>query len=354
MNNLSHIISVAKTLTDDNQIGAFITDSNLIPLWVGEHAERFFPGCANGVHISSFAPTLDIEGFIGYTRSMSMAETVTRNIDGARVAVFCIDTHGLFLFLLSSGFQHGNIAVNALIHDIKNPIVAIKHAIGALRVCTDKEQQALLLQILQNQCDRMTKMTGDLLSIWNKSTLSDNFKKQNLSVLHMVEKLCASVGVSLSASGITLTFSLPDEPLTVYGDPDSIERALLNIICNAIRYAKSTISVKVTSASGRVRIYVDNDGAKLSASADSVFELFEKGYDGGSGIGLYVTKSMLDAHDGTIELVQSELDGTCFMFSLPLVNAVALKTPSVSGDELVAEVVLAALYLRKLLKGTNI
>ena len=108
------------------------------------------------------------------------------------------------------------------------------------------------------------------------------------------------------------------------GDREQLFRALSNLLDNAARHATKTISVSVRRTKERITIDVSNDGARIEAAdRQTIFERFVRldearaADDGGSGLGLAIVREIVDAHGGTINVVDSDT-GTCMRIELPV------------------------------------
>ena len=96
-------------------------------------------------------------------------------------------------------------------------------------------------------------------------------------------------------------------------------RAFLNIISNAVRYAKHTITLSTELLEDKVVVHIANDGPEISKETqEHIFERFYKGEKGQFGIGLSMTKDIIERHGGQISL-RSQADKTTFSVALPLV-----------------------------------
>ena len=115
----------------------------------------------------------------------------------------------------------------------------------------------------------------------------------------------------------------PDLPL-VDGDYTQIDQVLTNLIENAARYApmRSTLWITARPRDGMVEIRVADEGIGVNAPDRSrVFEPFQRGETGGSaGIGLALSRAIVEAHGGTIRIDQSVGGGATFVFTLPARN----------------------------------
>ena len=119
-------------------------------------------------------------------------------------------------------------------------------------------------------------------------------------------------------------------PCVVNGDPQSLGRAIDNLVANARRHARSQVRISAQHVGGRAEIRVEDDGNGISSrDRDRVFERFVRlddarsRRDGGSGLGLAIVRATARSHGGDVSIEDSSLGGACFILRLPLCPAEA-------------------------------
>ena len=120
---------------------------------------------------------------------------------------------------------------------------------------------------------------------------------------------------------ITLDVQLPDEPIVIFGSPSHVKQALLNVLINAMEAMPQggKLSIKLRSVNNMAHIEISDTGPGIpSALVSKIFDMHFTTRDTGTGIGLYVTRAIIERNDGTIK-VETELgEGTCFEIAFPL------------------------------------
>ena len=125
--------------------------------------------------------------------------------------------------------------------------------------------------------------------------------------------------------GIELVLTLPEQELVSMVDREKLSKILVNLMGNAIKYARTRIDLKLVTTDAGYEIYVSDDGRGVpDAQKGKIFEAFYQMPDDkvatatGTGIGLAFAKSLAEAHQGSLRLEDNEPQGSSFILSLPL------------------------------------
>ena len=213
-------------------------------------------------------------------------------------------------------------------HELKSPLGAVQQNLFALEFELSKdlnEGQKEKLQRVKVRIDDMLKMINSWLRVISVdiNKLKESFTQIPVSVpiskaLEDVEALAARKNVEVVASG-------SDKPGLVNGDGISLSEAFVNILGNAIKYSHDGSKVFVNIENGGNEVVVSIKDQGIGISPDDLPHVFDGFYRGrnsqsvaaGHGIGLAVSRQIIEAHDGSIN-VESELGkGTKFSIHLP-------------------------------------
>jgi signal transduction histidine kinase len=136
----------------------------------------------------------------------------------------------------------------------------------------------------------------------------------------------------IGTSGVELAIHVPDRPLLARADPDALQVVLTNLIGNAVKFTPGegrTIEGRAREDAGQILVEVEDPGIGMDPNeVSSLFEAFRQASSGldrtheGPGLGLTVTKRLLDLLGGTIEVETERGEGTC----------VTVRLPAASGD----------------------
>ena len=163
-------------------------------------------------------------------------------------------------------------------------------------------------------------MAGQLLDLQRLDQRADTFGPVNL--VGVARQVVLDLAPLAFAAGYEMSFEHEDETIAVTGDQTSLERALTNLVQNAIDHGRrrGTILVRVT-APGLVEVCDDGDGI-AAEGREQIFEPFRRLQPGGrgAGLGLDLVQSIMRLHGGRIEVDQAPSGGACMRMVFPKVQ----------------------------------
>jgi len=202
-------------------------------------------------------------------------------------------------------------------HELRTPLMSIKsYAEGIKYGVMDPEKAS---DTILECTDRLTEMVGDILYVSRIDNITPPMM-DDVNLTALIEERVARQKSLVEQKGLALEFNSDGEPLQISCVTSYIERAIDNLISNAIRHAKSTITIEVAETDTKAIIRVLDDGPGFEPDQlPHVFERFYKGKNGLTGIGLSIVKSIIEQHKGTATAENGE-SGAILTISLPLVN----------------------------------
>jgi two-component system OmpR family sensor kinase len=225
-------------------------------------------------------------------------------------------------------------------HEIRTPLTVLRGDIEvALRKeRTPEEYRAVLEQALDDLRD-VSSLAEDLITLARSDSGGLKPQVAVVSLEETVGNVARKYTSAAANAGVGLHVQI--EPgLTAPGDPALLERAVGNLVDNAISYSQSGGQVSLSAYQhddGRIRVSVNDDGPGMTEEEKSrVFERFYRGEAGrrsasGSGLGLAIVKAIVESHGGTIDLVSEAGQGTNVSLLLPAGRA-AGQLSSVAGS----------------------
>ncbi len=216
--------------------------------------------------------------------------------------------------------------ISVISHELKTPVALIKGYTGTLRrddVAWDNEIVQDSLEVIEEEADRLTSLIENLL---DASRLQAGGIKLNLSDIAIpifVESLAERFRTQTSRHSILTDFS--DEFPVVLADEDRMGQVLSNLLSNAIKYSPDGGEIRISGQvrSDQVIICVQDDGPGIAAGdIPHIFDRFYRADEAtrttqGAGLGLYLTRAIVEAHSGRIWVDPRPGDGARICFSLP-------------------------------------
>lgn len=210
-------------------------------------------------------------------------------------------------------------------HDLRNPLTAMKAYLQILSMgkpLTD-EKVAEILRLLERQTDRIDRMVGDFVDAARVESGMLELRLQDVDLRTLVAESVALFQEVRSLQELSVT--LPDEPLHVCGDPTRIEQVINNLLSNAIKFSPRGGRIQVSAwleAHWAVLSVADEGIGMTPTDMEVIFEPFQRSKGPGmaipgSGLGLSVTRRIVEAHGGTISVASTLGEGTTFTVRLP-------------------------------------
>ncbi len=222
--------------------------------------------------------------------------------------------------------------VATVAHELRSPLTGVKGFVATLLSRWDRlsdEQKKLMLQTVNVDADRLTRLIAELLDVARIDTGRLSLYPRPVDLVGAVEKVLASIRAGTGRE-LSLTVDGPLAP--VLADPDKLAQVLHNLVDNAIRHGGGHVHVRVGPASrerGRegedVLLVVDDEGDGISPDIRSrVFTKFWKhGTRGGSGLGMYIIHGLVTAHGGTVVIDDAPGGGARIVIRWPVAADVA-------------------------------
>jgi PAS domain S-box-containing protein len=212
-------------------------------------------------------------------------------------------------------------------HELRTPVTSIKGYTQLSKMLIKEGDLATseeYLDIALDQIDRMSRLILELLDVSRIETGRLEIRREPIVWAQFVRDIVHHHHTSVSDRRFHL--SVPTDDKIVVGDRDRLEQVLGNLLENAVKYSPdgSDITVTVDEKSDSFVTAVCDRGIGIPADElAQVFERFHRGRHvsstnyGGLGLGLYITKQIIERHGGTIWVDSKEGQGTTFYFSLP-------------------------------------
>jgi two-component system, OmpR family, sensor histidine kinase KdpD len=222
-----------------------------------------------------------------------------------------------------------SLMIDSITHELRTPLTAIKAAASTLLLpktlghILDGEEERELLTVIDEESDRLNQLVTEAVEMAQLDTREVHMAFAPTAVGAMVEQALANCSSLLDAREVKV--SLPTLPL-VMADADFITKVLTNLVENAAKYspAGSPIRISAERKDGVVSVSVADRGIGIDLSEQSL--IFERFYRAsvpsqqtwGTGMGLAISRAIIDAHHGTLSVTSQLGEGSVFSFTLPV------------------------------------
>jgi signal transduction histidine kinase len=211
-------------------------------------------------------------------------------------------------------------------HDLRSPLASVQGYLETIMIKEEKlshKERGEYLEIVHKNIQRLSRLVDDLLELSKLDANQIKPKPENFSISELTQDVVLKFKPQAEKQHITIHSDLPTGIPIVEGDIGMIERALSNLLDNALIYTpeKGTVTVELEDKEKRVSVKVSDNGKGIAPEdLPHVFDRFYRGDKSrsteGTGLGLAITKKIIEAHQGKIE-VQSHLNrGTTFHFDI--------------------------------------
>ncbi|MGH8885495.1 MAG: ATP-binding protein [Egibacteraceae bacterium] len=213
--------------------------------------------------------------------------------------------------------------VSTVSHELRSPLTSVKGFTKTLLAKWDHftdEQKRQMLATVNEDADRVTRLLGELLDVSRIDAGRLQLRRRMVDVREIVNRVTARMAARTEhADRVETQFN--GEVPQLYADPDKVEQIFTNLIENAMKYGEGPVSVSVRVHDEVVQFTVADQGAGIPPS--HLVHIFTKFFRRpgerrtGTGLGLYITKGIVEAHGGRIWAQSEQGQGSRFHFTLP-------------------------------------
>ncbi len=227
------------------------------------------------------------------------------------------------LALRPSGERSGIAIISTVSHELRSPLTSVKGYTSLMLSRWDRlkdEQKKTMLEQVHHDADRVTRLVTELLDISRLETGRLVLRRQMIDLPALAASVVEKVGLGIPELDCAVGF--PADFPRVYADPDKVEQVLTNLVENAAKYG-SPKSMRVTGEvdGTTVAVAVRDTGEGIPAEdLPRVFTKFfrrDHGRPTGTGLGLWISQGLVEAHGGHLTATSTPGDGSTFRFTLP-------------------------------------
>lgn len=198
-------------------------------------------------------------------------------------------------------------------HELKTPLMTIQGYAEGIKdgIFEDKEQEKGL-EVMVSEVKRLKEIINEMILLAKLDSGPSSYTPTAIEGELLIAQVVDRVIPLINERGIHLHHHV-DENIEFVADEEKFLRALLNIVFNGIRHAKSEVSIRVIQEKRYVAIIIEDDGEGIEEEqAEQIFHRFVKGKDGETGLGLAIARAIVEQSNGKIVVGKSELGGAKF------------------------------------------
>jgi signal transduction histidine kinase len=209
-------------------------------------------------------------------------------------------------------------------HELRSPLTSIKGYTSLILNRWDRlgdDQKRMMLEQIQHDADRVTRLITELLDISRLEAGRLTLRRERVDLRDVIARVVEQVGMAYP--DLRAEIALPDDLPPVFADPDKVEQVLTNLVENAAKYADpARVRITATHDAAAVTVAVEDHGEGISAEdLPRLFDRFfrrDHGRPTGTGLGLWISRRLAEAHGGSLTATSDGGAGSVFRLELPL------------------------------------
>ena len=220
--------------------------------------------------------------------------------------------------------------ISIVSHQLRSPLSNLRWAIELLmsgRLGKIEEKQTEYFRILKENSGRMGELVSDLLIVSRIETATLPQKRKEISLEDLIKKLISEFEPFAQASNVEIEFKSEENLPKILADPSQIRLVVENLLDNAVRYIKDRGKVKMLLSRRGQNLYFEIEDNGVGIPKEDQKYIFQKFFRSenvlkyqtqGSGLGLYISKAIVERSGGKIGFKSQEGIGSTFWFTLPI------------------------------------
>ena len=213
-------------------------------------------------------------------------------------------------------------------HEIRTPMHAISGMINAITRRNHPKYQDVYLNAMKISLDNLLVIINDVLDLSKIESGNLEISHINMDFHEVIEHVMSILKYKSEEKGIILKSTIQDNfPKVILGDPVRLNQILMNLVGNAIKFTDSGfVEIKLSRDNNKIKVSVIDSGIGISQDQlSTIFDSFKQGSNisksryGGTGLGLTITKQLIELQNGKIWAESEEGVGSTFSFELPLI-----------------------------------
>jgi signal transduction histidine kinase len=208
-------------------------------------------------------------------------------------------------------------------HDLRTPLTSIITYTELLKAeGLTKEDHDSYLEIIDRKSKRLKILIDDLFEASKMASGNIELNKQKVDIFQLLQQAMAEYNETIKKSSLTFRVTAPKSPIFTYVDGQKMWRVFDNLIGNVLKYSLENTRVYVSVVQEKQKVIISFKNVseyELGGNVEELFERFKRGdtsrHTDGSGLGLAIAKSIVDLHEGSMEI---DVDGDLFKVTIEL------------------------------------
>lgn len=215
-------------------------------------------------------------------------------------------------------------------HEIRTPLTLIKIPVDKIVEKKNyRPENEKDMEVIKSNTDRLLALTDQILDLRKIESGQEMLNFIPTDITELLKKTCDELQNMASECSVDLSADIPDGNISIMCAPGSVEKILMNLIVNGIKYCdtKVEVSMCISDAKDQIEIKVKSDGEPIeSYERDKIFEPFYQSkktssnisVSKGTGLGLPLARTLAELHGGSLTLDNTYLDGNLFILRIPV------------------------------------
>ncbi len=214
-------------------------------------------------------------------------------------------------------------------HELRTPLHSIWGFVKLLLAgkVQDEKVRGEFLGIIDRECAHLAALVGDFLDVSKIEAGRMEMRKEPLSLDELATKTVAAFKTVADEKALTIDTDLPADLPPVEGDTERLGQVLANLVSNAIKFSEAGGRIMVRARVEGPELVVSVQDQGIGIATEALPHLFERFYQaddsgtrwrGGTGLGLYISRQIVEAHGGRIWVDSNVGEGSTFSFALPM------------------------------------
>lgn len=219
--------------------------------------------------------------------------------------------------------------ISTVSHELRTPLTSIRGSLGMLKsgVLGEVPEKAnRMIELAHNNTERLISLVNDILDVEKIEAGKMELKLEKTNITVLVKLSIAANEAYASSCKVSLHLAEDIPGFLVYADKNRLQQVMANLISNAAKFSleKGIVSINIKKQDALIRVSVTDHGAGIPEKyRNKIFQKFSQvdssdtRQKGGTGLGLNITKSIIEHHGGHIDYITEEGKGSTFFFELP-------------------------------------